>query len=354
MKFIHCADIHLDSKIEANLPSNRSRERKREVLRTFLKICEYADLNGVTAVIIAGDLFDTNNMSPITRDAVLGEIEKHSTVDFLYLCGNHDAGKALTQYQLPENLKLFGEDWQSYRYDNVVITGVELNEGNCRNIYGSLNLKVDDINIVTMHGQTAASSGEDMVDLGKLASHNIDYLALGHIHSYREGRLDDRGRWCYSGCPEGRGFDECGDKGFVLLEVDGKEVTSELVKFNTRTIVEVECDITDLSDFTEILEKIKSDTVSIDESAMVKVVLSGNVPTDAKKDLEYFSKELNDRFYFAKIKDKTRLAIDPNDYMHDISLKGEFIRLALESSIEGEQLDRIIECGLSALKGMEV
>ena len=303
MKFIHCADIHLDSKIEANLPSNKSRERKREVLRTFLKICEYAELNGVTAVIIAGDLFDTNNMSPITRDAVLGEIEKHSSVDFLYLCGNHDAGKTLTQYQLPENFKLFGEDWQSYRYDNVVITGVELNDNNCRNIYGSLRLNADDINIVTMHGQTASTSGEDMVDLSRLVSQNIDYLALGHIHSYREGILDDRGRWCYSGCPEGRGFDECGDKGFVLLETDGRFVTSEFIKFNTRTIIEVECDITDFSDFTEILEKIKNDTKTIDESAMVKVILCGNVPADAKKDLEYFSKELNDRLYFAKIKD---------------------------------------------------
>ena len=49
---------------------------------------------------------------------------------------------------------------------------------------------------------------------------NIDYLALGHIHSYKCHKLDKRGVYCYSGCLEGRGFDECGDKGFVLLETE--------------------------------------------------------------------------------------------------------------------------------------
>lgn len=354
MKFIHCADIHLDSKIEANLPSNKSRERKREVLRSFLRLCEYAEVNGVMAVIIAGDLFDTNNMSPLTRDAILGEIRNRSDVDFLYLCGNHDAGKALAEYDLPENLKLFSDKWTSYRYGKVVITGAELNDVNCRNIYGSLCLEQDDINIVTMHGQVSQSSGDDLVELGRLTSHNIDYLALGHIHSFREGRLDDRGRWCYSGCLEGRGFDECGDKGFVLLEAEDNSVASSFIKFNTRSILEVECDISDISDFTGILEKIKADTKSLDESSMVKVKLIGNVPIDAKKDLAYFTKELNERFYFAKVKDETRLKINPEDYLHDVSLKGEFIRLALESKVEGERLDRIIECGLSALIGMEV
>lgn len=354
MKFIHCADIHLDSKIEANLPSAKSKERKREVLQSFLRLSEYAEVNGVTAVIIAGDLFDTNNMSPVTRDAILGEIRQRSSVDFLYLCGNHDAGKALLDGELPENLKLFGDDWVSYRYGSVVITGAELTEDNCRSIYGGLCLEPGDINIVTMHGQVSSSAGDDLIDLGELTSHNIDYLALGHIHSYREGRLDDRGRWCYSGCLEGRGFDECGDKGFVLLETDETEVDFQFIKFNTRTVLEVECDISGLSDFSDILRKLKDDTAALDDSSMVKVVLKGSVPTDAKKDLNYFAQELNDRFYFAKVKDETRLEIDPEEYMHDISLKGEFIRLALSSGLSGEQLDRVIECGLSALKGMEV
>ncbi len=354
MKFIHCADIHLDSKIEANLPTTKSKERKREILQTFLKLCRFAATEQVTAVIIAGDLFDTNTCSPVTRDAVLGEIAAADKVDFLYLCGNHDAGKALAQVDIPKNLKFFGGDWTTYRYGNVAISGVTLNERNCRSVYGSLYLDKKDINIVTMHGQVSSSMGEDSIVLSELANKNIDYLALGHIHTFKEGNLDSKGKWCYSGCLEGRGFDECGQKGFVLIETDSEQVKYNFVHTNGRQIVDVQCDISSLSDFSEILEKINESTASIPESAMVKVTLVGKVPTGARKDLIYFAKELNDRFYFAKVKDKTRLEIDPEAFKHDVSLKGEFIRVAGESGLDEEQIDRILECGLSALIGMEV
>ena len=61
MKFIHCADLHLNSYMES-LPLEISHKRREEVLRTFEKMCEYAVINGVTAVIIAGDFFDKNSL----------------------------------------------------------------------------------------------------------------------------------------------------------------------------------------------------------------------------------------------------------------------------------------------------
>ena len=354
MKFIHCADIHLDSKIEANLPTAKSRERKREILQTFIELCRFAAEQEVTAVIIAGDLFDTNTCSPVTRDAVLGEIQKADNVDFLYLCGNHDAGRVLSEQETPQNLKFFGDEWTSFTYGNVNITGAVLTDENCRNIYGSLCLDSNAINIVTMHGQVSKSMGEDLVHLGELANKNIDYLALGHEHGFKEGKLDKRGKWCYCGCLEGRGFDEAGQKGFVMIDTDEKELKYSFVPTNGRRIEVVDCDISGIYDFSKILEKINQSTASIPESAMVKVNLVGKVPAGARKDLLYFAKDLNSKFYFAKVKDKTNLEIDPEIYKNDISLKGEFIRVALESGLSQDQIDRILECGLSALIGMEV
>ena len=354
MKFIHCADIHLDSKIEANLPTAKSRERKREILQTFIELCRFAAENQVTAVIIAGDLFDTNTCSPVTCDAVLGAIAKAKDVDFLYLCGNHDAGRVLSEQEIPQNLKFFKDEWTSFTYGNVVISGAVLTDFNCRNIYGSLCLESDALNIVTMHGQVAKTVGEDFVHLGELANKNIDYLALGHEHSFKEGKLDKRGKWCYCGCLEGRGFDESGQKGFVMIDTDEKGLKYSFVPTNGRRIEVVDCDISGLSDFSQMLEKIDQTLVDVPETAMVKVNLVGRVPTGARKDLLYFQKELNSRFYFAKLKDKTSLEINPETYKNDVSLKGEFIRIALESGLAQEQIDRILECGLSALIGMEV
>ena len=63
MKIIHCADIHLDSKMSANLTKEKARERKTELLTTFQNMVAYGAEQGVAAIIIAGDLFDTKRFN---------------------------------------------------------------------------------------------------------------------------------------------------------------------------------------------------------------------------------------------------------------------------------------------------
>ncbi len=353
MKIIHCADIHLDSKIESYLPSNKSKQRKSEILLSFCDMVDFAKENGVTAVIIAGDLFDSNSMAPSTRDTVLGKIADAKGTDFLYLAGNHDAGKSLKSADVPENLKFFTDKFTSYSYENVTISGVELNSDNCRSIYNTLILDTNRFNIVTLHGGLGQSSGEQSVNETLLRDKGIDYLALGHYHTYTSGTLDLRGTWCYSGCLAGRGFDEYGDKGFVVLDIDKNSFTKNFVKCSHRDIIIRECDIGGLINTADMLRKIDDMTSDIDSSAMVKIVFTGALPEGAAKDLDLFSEHLKHKFYFAKIADETTLAINYEDYLHDISLKGEFIRLAKENADES-LLDRIIECGLAALSGREV
>ena len=68
MKIIHCADLHLDSKMTSNLSKEQAKERKMEILRTYSRMIEYAKNNDVKAIIIAGDLFDTRNVSATARN----------------------------------------------------------------------------------------------------------------------------------------------------------------------------------------------------------------------------------------------------------------------------------------------
>ena len=70
MKLIHCADLHLDSPLEANLPPEKVRGRRAELLSSFAKLVRLADENGVSAILIAGDLFDSideQNLSTSVR-----------------------------------------------------------------------------------------------------------------------------------------------------------------------------------------------------------------------------------------------------------------------------------------------
>ena len=52
MKIIHCAELHLDSQMTANLTKEQARERKREIIRTFTRKVEYAEKLVVRLIMI--------------------------------------------------------------------------------------------------------------------------------------------------------------------------------------------------------------------------------------------------------------------------------------------------------------
>lgn len=348
MKFIHCSDIHLDSKMERNLTAAQARERNAEVCATFARMAAFAAQQGVTAVLMAGDLFDTQRATAQTVGFVLDTIRNVPNVDFLYLRGNHDVS-AFEGWDLPENFKTFGDGWTYHRYGEVVIAGIEQEPA-----YDALNLPEDTVNIVTLHGQISTQPGEELIALPLLKRKNIDYLALGHIHSYQTGKLDDRGTWCYCGCLEGRGFDELGAKGFVLVNVENKSVSHEFVPFARRTLEEVSVDITDLVTVSQILAAAEEACEGIPAENLVKLTLTGTYTLETQKDLQFLKKMLEGRFWFLKIKDESRLKIEKESYEHDLSLKGEFIRLVMASNRPEEEKERMILCGIRALSGEEV
>lgn len=368
MKIIHCADLHLDSKLTANLSKEQAKERRVELLRTYERMVGYASEQGVRVIIIAGDMFDTNRVSALARNTVIGTIINHPEIDFYYLKGNHDCNNAFDILEeIPVNLKMFGEAWHTYAANpetghSITITGVELEQCKPDTIYDSLVLEHDKFNIVVLHGQESMYSVKDKaetINLGALRNKGIDYLALGHIHTYKVQELDKRGIYCYPGCLEGRGFDETGECGFVLLEIDEEKKTCErrFIPFAGRTLYEKAVDISGCMTSIHITEKINQelDQEGYSERSLVKIVLTGDVDIECEKNLEYLKMQLENRYYFLKIYDETRFAVDYHAFALDESLKGEFVRTVnaaadLDDNTKGE----IIRYGIQALAGEEI
>lgn len=367
MKIIHCADLHLDAKMSAHLSKEKAKERRNELLSTFLRLVQYAKDNNVDAIMIAGDLFDTKLVSVTTRNSVSGAITSNPEIDFYYLRGNHDADSFLDNLEeIPSNLHLFTDKWTSYILDKggehpVKITGIEQDSVNKDTLYDALILNNDEINIVMMHGQEAAYRGKDKVEcihLGALRNKGIDYLALGHVHSYKLEQLDSRGDYCYCGCLEGRGFDECGACGFVLLNIDvstGK-LTHEFIPFAKRTLYTVTVDVSGCISSHEMRDRIeaKLSEAKYPETALLKIVLQGEVDVLCEKDTGALVKQFDYRYYFVKMDDETKLAVDYDSYSLDESLKGEFIRTVRSKDIDEETKAEIIRVGIMALSGETV
>jgi DNA repair exonuclease len=368
MKIIHCADLHLDSKLTTNLSKSQTKERRMELLQTFERMVRYASKNNIKAIIIAGDMFDTKNVSATARNSVYNAIEKNRDIDFYYLRGNHDVNNFLSSLEvIPNNLKLFDSNWCSYiinqeTNNNIIITGIELNADNSNSISNSLVLDTDKFNIVVLHGQDSAYEAKDKtehINIGAFKNKGIDYLALGHIHTYRQQELDSRGVYCYSGCLEGRGFDETGECGFVVLDIDEKKKTyeSSFIPFAFRTLHEKNIDLTGCMTSAEMAEKI---TLALDKEnysskSLIKLILKGSIDIASEKNLTYLEKQFDNNYYFIKIYDETTLFVDYNSYALDESLKGEFVRTVnaadhLDEATKAE----IIRYGIQALSGEEI
>ena len=216
MKLIHCADLHLGSNLTTNLTAEQAQKRNYELIENFERMIQYGINEQVHAILLSGDVFDTAQPPMWVATACLELFQRYSELEFFYLRGNHDRHlweKEKKEGALPANLHMFDRDWVSYVCDDIVITGVECKGDSLYEQAKTLDLEEGQLNIVMLHGAITennhAITTEDVVPIELFRNRNIDYLALGHIHSFFEGYLDQRGRYCYSGCLEGRGFDEC-------------------------------------------------------------------------------------------------------------------------------------------------
>ena len=136
MKIIHTADLHLDSSMKTNLDSVKAKERKNELTLNFGRLVKFANENEVSAILIAGDLFDTKSVSKTVAKAVYNNIISNPDISFYYLKGNHDkdsfAHFILDSGDIPKNLYMFGNGWTKYTLpSNEDGRSVSLYEGGC-------------------------------------------------------------------------------------------------------------------------------------------------------------------------------------------------------------------------------
>lgn len=364
MKLIHTADWHLCSPMECRLSEDKAKMRRTELLSRFSDMVTWAEDNDVDAVLLCGDLSDDGMLPYHVQDYLLSCMADAAPIRFFLIAGNHDRisdrtiGGCFTRgrTEIPANLTIFGEEWSSAALSpDTVIYGRSLTAAE-----HSPDLPVmasDKYNIVMLHGEISESSsvlgGEgEILPLTALRGKNIDYLALGHEHTFRHKKLDARGTWCYPGCPEGRGFDECGHKGFVVLTLDGTHCTgASFVPFAKRTLHDLRLDVTDLEDGIYASEQALGVLVrDIPAADLVRITLCGEQASEQGSDIGYLSHRLRERFFHAELRD-ARTVSEPSVSEGDVSLRAAFIRAVASHDLSEDEKNAVLRCGLAALGG---
>lgn len=363
MKLFHTADWHLCAPMECSLPAQKAEERRAELVSRFAALCGAAKAAHVSAVLIAGDLCDTGTLPGDICDYLTAKIREAGDIRFFYVPGNHDRRCfPVSASALPDNLTVFGDSWQTVSLgDGVTVTGRALpmeEVGADAFMRDFPVLPENGYSVVMLHGlltEGTVFGGEACkIPVSAMRDRGIGYLALGHLHSFRYERIDGTCTACYSGCMEGRGFDECGEKGYVLLSPQeagsDAKTAARFVPFAGRTLHEVRLDVSALGGSLHLWEQeAERVTADIPEDDLVKLILCGAEAPGESGDPAFLAGRLRGRFYHLRIADERKTALDPAGYENDISLRGAFLRTVTAAEPDGTERAEIIRAGLEAL-----
>lgn len=238
-KFIHAADIHLDSPLLGlqqydGAPVDMIRGATRQALENLV---ELAVTEAVAFVLIVGDLYDGDWRDYNTGLFFSSQMSKLRAADIrvYIISGNHDAASQITKHlRMPDNVKILShrEPESVYLHDlEVVVHGQGFHSrAITANLAGSYPEATPHFfNIGMLHTCADGREGHEPYGpcaLGDLLAKNYDYWALGHVHKREVLHKDP---WIlFPGNIQGRHVRETGPKGCTLVTVeDGKILSAE-------------------------------------------------------------------------------------------------------------------------------
>ncbi len=362
VKILHCADLHIGA--NESFLCEKAAARRIEALMTFERIVDLATENGVKLVLISGDLFDSLKIENIFVKRVIEKVESSKDITFVYCAGNHDPlnyNSPFFDAKLPENFKVLPtNDSVIEVFEGVKVYGRSfaevLDDGEER---FSLEPQENCINIMCIHGEYGFGSAQNPISNDFVINSNMDYIALGHVHQRSEPKKVGNTYIAYCGCPEGLGFDELGEKGVYIGEIDKNRCDLQFYKTSKRMHITENIDVSDLNGNMEISEKILSvlkDKYGEEFSEnLYKIVLTGEVSEELKINTTELAKRIGEVTYFAKVKDKTSLKFNLDLIKNEMSLKGIFVSKMLEKMENEpenkERLQSALKIGLKAFSG---
>ena len=357
LKFIHAADFHLDSSFGA-LTTQQAASRRRESRELVFRLANYVNQHGIDLVLLAGDLFDSASAFRETGEQLAQALGQMQAKVFI-APGNHDwygSGSPWLTVDWPENVTIFRQnrltaveipEWDMTIHGAAFTTG-EQAEGFLTEFTVPEDGKT---HIGLLHGEVEpAERRYDPLSREEIAASGLTYLALGHIHKRTEPFTCGKTLCAWPGCPEGRGFDELGEKGFYEGTIQNKMVSLTFVPFARRRYEILQVDVTGKDPRTAVEEALPPDTAQ----HLYRILLAGEAG-EGGAGAPALQEALASRFYALDIRDHTRMAEDIWKRETEDSLRGVFLRelrakwKAAAAEEEKEIITKAARFGLAAL-----
>lgn len=232
MKFLHAADLHIDSPLRGlerrdDSPADEIRRAPRDA---FVNLVDLALAESVDFVVLAGDVFDGDWKDVRTGSFFARQVARLGDIPVYIAHGNHDADSRITRtLKLGSNVHTFPS--KSAATFSIEPLGVAIHGRSfptravSEDLAASYPAPVDGhINIGVLHTSLGGYAQHDPyapTSVAVLRSKGYDYWALGHVHE-REVVCHDP-LIVFPGNLQGRHVNECGPKGCMLVSDDSAD-----------------------------------------------------------------------------------------------------------------------------------
>lgn len=356
VKILHAADFHLDSPFAA-LSQERARLRREESRHLPERLVEYANDHGAQLLLLSGDLFDGDESFSQTAQ-MLSEALGRFRGQVVIAPGNHDPYTSQSPYQSvlwPENVHIFHEnslekiEFPQYR---CVVWGAAFTGNDSPEISMPEGFaEGEDVQLLVLHGDVAVPrSPYRPIRISSLETSGIDYAALGHVHTFDGVHSAGETAYAYAGCPEGRGFDELDDKGFLFGTVAKGNADLTFVPFARRRYRKISVDVAD-GDALRTAEGLLTDAAH----DICRVTFTGEGTVDEAEAV----RRLTPLAWQLEVRDETRQTEDIWSRCGEDSLRGLFLadlRKTYEKSDEAGKaaVEQAARFGLAAMDNREL
>jgi DNA repair exonuclease SbcCD nuclease subunit len=295
MKFVHAADLHLDSPLlSLSRQEPRQVERMRRASReAFERLIDLCIEQQVALLLLAGDLYDhdcPNMQIAVFLRRQLKRLE-HKGIRVVIIKGNHDAGNKITSaLALPANTRILSEQKpETIAFDDlpvrIAVHGQSFRPGPiAENLAASYPPALRGYyNVGLLHTSLAGPTDHDAYapcTVEELTTRGYDYWALGHIHRravpFRDPYV------IFPGNLQGRHAKESGPKGCFLVDVDdaGRTVAAEFIPLDVVRWHRAEVDLMGCNVEPELVEGLRGALAQAHRDGdgrpgAVRVVLTG-------------------------------------------------------------------------------
>jgi DNA repair exonuclease SbcCD nuclease subunit len=354
-RLLHLADVHLGAR-HRDLGEAAIRQRERQ-LAAFRRAIDVAIEQRVDAVLICGDLFDSNGQPRRTVEQAVGELRRlaDKAIRVVLIPGTHDCYDEASLYRVFDLRQMAGllptSDLITVltpEHGEVVFPDLDLLA--CGRVFGSKSAVQSPLagfsvahdsrarwRVGMIHGSLVIPGRVESDDIlfteAEVAASGLDYLALGHWHSFLTDRAGST-TWAYSGATEPVAVDQDGAGQVALVTLDeragAKEVRVERVTVGRTRFGRLDIDATEIGSQEVLVARLRA---AADPDLVLDVRLIGVAGATLDIDPEDVARQLEDAFFRVSIRNLASPALPHGPAPPPDTVAGIFTR-TLERRIE--------------------